>query len=117
MIKKILRRVFGIDKEFARLHVISKTVDDLNMIIKTQDHHIISIQNDKFKEHWDDVSVDFKAMRAFSIERLPRSPKFGERTNIGWIKLDDTYGSWTLFISHARHKELVEEFNNVILGK
>ena len=58
-------------------------------------------------------SLDFNAIRCFSIERQRDS--YGVRTTIGYSLLHDSDNvgprEWNLYCSLAHHEKLVEQFN------
>lgn len=64
------------------------------------------------------VALDFKAMNAFSIERM----KDGSlpKTVVGYLVIAGEKRSvkeWYLYCSDQVHKDLVEKFNNYIASK
>lgn len=53
------------------------------------------------------VSLDFDAMKAFSIERLPSD----QTTVVGYLDCNDKVCEWKLFINLQSHEYLVSQFN------
>lgn len=77
----------------------------------------LTLYNDQLVKQVDDIATstrtctvvfDFKAMQAFSVERVTRG-KY-PATVIGYIKPENQLGEWTLFCSQEQHERLAKEF-------
>ena len=55
-------------------------------------------------------SIDFKSLKAFSIERMI-DQNGSPHTLIGYYKNDDKLGEWYIYCDDAGHASLVKQFN------
>lgn len=99
---------FYVDEDRAEANQIIKKLMDENDSLK----HLIeeipaqqSMSNDSLK-----FEVDFKALRAFSIERIK-----GKGTVIGYYDKSEKVHEWTLFCSEKEHQKLAEQFRKELL--
>jgi hypothetical protein len=82
---------------------LEQTVEDLHTWIDARNKEL------EAKARAAAVSVDFKRMNAFSIERLTDDNKV-PMTIIGYY-LQDKVGQWYLYCDEEHHARLVKEFN------
>lgn len=114
-------------KFFSKLFDNSNYIRHLETRIEEQDKEWNKLvdEKDKLQEAYDNmcsetyndsVSIDWKSMEAFSIERLMLD---GGRptTVIGWFKPDSSVGEWKLYCSKEQHERLTQEFNDYVKTK
>ena len=77
--------------------------------IENLQNKIKEIKNEAYQNEIENnvVSVDFEAMKAFSIERLPSD----KSTVIGYLNSENKVCEWKLFINIQSHEYLVSQFN------
>ena len=77
--------------------------------IENLQNKIKEIKNEAYQNEIENnvVSVDFEAMKAFSIERLPSD----KSTVIGYLNSENQVHEWKLFINIQSHEYLVSQFN------
>jgi hypothetical protein len=96
-VKKIRELNKQVDNLELNLRLKQNEIDNLNVYIKAQTDEV---RNEK-------VSFDFKAVKAFSVERLKNEK--GTVTVIGYI-LKGAVKEWYLYCSSDQHERLVKEF-------
>lgn len=108
------------DYQLKRIDNLKEThqqeIDRYKIKIKQLETKIEKLYSDELENS--EFEVDFKAINAFSIERIAKPDT--NKTIIGYIikeKDCDCVKEWEFSCSAAQHQKLVEQFKKVVLKK
>lgn len=97
------------------LDIANKKLNELKVDALTEEQNQVVKKYQELGKYG--ASVDWDAMKAFSIERIyTKSNPNIHCTSIGYM-INNNVKEWVLFVDEDNHKKLVAEFNEYVQAK